>query len=187
MARTREMIRSLRNDLFYRLVRLDAVREHDCYTFLQSTTECALCVLVGRGRLYSLALGQFVREAGLIPRELCVEEIALIEIVGKERYKRMVDAEIQAFMFGPILSCENCGNTFKWLTTRNNLRAAFLNKKVQFYCPKCNYRITRTAEDEQCARLLKVQKKRGNKNKQKEDWRRANQKLRELFAQAKTM
>jgi len=187
MARTREMIRSLRSDLFYRLRRLDQVRDHNCYTFFQATTECALCALVARGRLYSLALGQFLREAGLIPREFFVEEITLIGVVGEEKYKRMVEAETRAFMFGPIVSCPNCTGKFKWLTTREALRDVFPNGQgtMPFYCPNCNHRMLASATDMDIARLLNRKPRKRDKHKRKENLQAATKKLRELFIQVK--
>jgi hypothetical protein len=182
MARTREMIRTLRNDLFFRLVGLPEVQEHPCDEFTIHTTECVICNLVQRGRGYSLALVKFLREAGVIPLYTTfIEEVTLLEIVGQQKYNRMVDAEVRAFLFGPILTCNKCNAKRKWLISRKHLSEYIqARRKIHFYCYDCDSNIL--VDTTSFSSMVKP-KDRKNKKKYDPSLLHASNKLKELLNQ----
>jgi hypothetical protein len=160
MARTRELIRDLKQELAQDAGNSPIVHEHRCDPYIRDYGTCLLCALCSNR--YSLALMLFIDLVELRAPEdpLFPSEAVLLNILGQEKFERAAQAQLDQFFSGPSKQCANCQREAKvWGGAQEFIRRHRPNQEYRINCPHCGVMIT--FEKQEVHKLVRKRKPSG--------------------------
>lgn len=139
MARTRQLVRDLKQELAQDAATSNIVRDHQCATQIREFGTCLVCACCTASRSLALMIVLDSLELRLPETPPFPSEAVLLNILGYEKFERAAQAQLEHFSSGPSKRCNECGGQIKvWGGAREFLQNYPANTtEYRVTCQRC--------------------------------------------------